>query len=295
MPSEDGKRIFVIGGKIRPELERYDSKSKTWRPFLSGIPAEHISFSKDGQWVAYVSYPDATLFRSKVDGNQKLQLTVSPLQAAMPRISPDGKTIACMARAPGKPWRIWLIPFAGGGSRQLTFGDSEDAEPTWSPDGRSLAFSRTEPSGTCTIELFDMKTGQISSLPPLAGAYYPRWSPDGRYIAATDEFQRVVLFDLRTRKWKVLVTDPEKHLYEPSWSHDGRSIYFVNYSANREGYYRFRIRDGKIGKVVGSEGVNLQNIIGITGGWHGLTPDDSLLTLFDNETPEIYALEWNAP
>lgn len=295
VPSEDGKRIFVIGDKVRPELERYDSKSKTWKPFLSGISAEHVSFSTDGQWTAYISYPDANLLRSKVDGSQKLQLTTPPAQAAMPSISPDGKTIAYMARERGKHWRIWLVPFAGGASRQLTSGDFEEAQPSWSPDGRSLAFSRTQPSGSRIIVLLDMATRQISPLPPLADEFYPRWSPDGRYIAATDDFQRLVLIDLRTRQWKVLVKDSEKHLYEPSWSHDGRSIYYVNYSANVQGYYRFRIRDSKIEKVVGSEGVNLQNITGITGGWHGLTPDNSLLTLFDNETPEIYALEWNAP
>jgi hypothetical protein len=104
-----------------------------------------------------------------------------------------------------------------------------------------------------------------------------------------------VRLDLRTRKWELLFQDPENHLYEPSWSHDGRSIYFANFPAKREGYYRFRIRDQKIEKIVGSEVVNWQGICSITGGWHALTPDDSLLTLHDNETPEIYALEWNAP
>ena len=123
VPSEDGKRIFVIGSKKHVRLHRYDSKSKTWKPALGGISAEHVDFSQDGEWVAYVSYPDANLFRSKVDGSQKIQLTVAPMQAAMPRISPDGKTIAYMGRAPGKPWRIRLIPFAGGASRQLTSGD----------------------------------------------------------------------------------------------------------------------------------------------------------------------------
>lgn len=296
VPSEDGKRIFVISRKERPQLERYDSMSKSWRPFLSGIAAEHVDFSKDGEWAAYISYPDANLYRSKVDGSQKLQLTTSPVQAAMPRISPDGKTIAYMARTPGKSWRIWLTPFAGGGSRPLTSADFEEMEPTWSPDGRSLAFCRGDsPPGSNTIEVFDMKTGQISSLPPLAEPYYPRWSPDGGYIAATDGFQKIVRFDLRARKWETLFNDQEKHLYEPSWSGDGHSIYFVNYSANREGYYRLRIGDRKVEKVVGSEAVNLQGVIGIIGGWHALAPDESLLTLVDKETPEIYALEWKAP
>lgn len=295
VPSEDGKRIFVMGGKERARLHRYDSESGTWKPFLKGISAEHVDFSSDGEWVAYVSYPDANLYRTKVDGSQKLQLTEPPVKAAVPRISPDGKTIAYMAKAPGKPWRIRLIPFAGGGSRRLTSGDFEERGPTWSPDGRSLAFARTQtPGRSYNIVLFDMKTRQISSLPPLAHPFYPRWSPDGRYIAATDGFQKVVRFDLGRRKWETLFKASEKHLYEPSWSNDGQSIYFVDYSVNAMGYFRLRIRDRKIEKIVGfNRGANC--VCGITGGWHALTPDECLLTLHDNETPEIYALEWNAP
>jgi Tol biopolymer transport system component len=213
----------------------------------------------------------------------------------MPRISPDGKAVAYKARTPGKSWQIWLVPFSGGGSRQLTSGDFEEAEPTWSPDGRSLAFSRALPPGSNTIEVFDMKTRRLTPLPPLADPYYPRWSPDGHYIAATDEFQEVVRIDLRTRKWEVLFKDPDKNLYEPNWSHDGRSIYFVNYSESTKGYFRLRIQDRKVEKIVGPEGVNLQNIIGITGGWHGLAPDDSLLALLNDDYPEVYALEWDAP
>ena len=40
-------------------------------PFLSGISAEDVVFSKDGQWVAYVSYPEGILWRSKLDGSEK--------------------------------------------------------------------------------------------------------------------------------------------------------------------------------------------------------------------------------
>ena len=295
VPSEDGTRIFVIGRKKFARLQRYDSKSGTWKPFLKGISAEHVSFSKDGEWAAYISYPDANLFRSRVDGSQKLQLTVPPVQAAMPRISPDGKTVAYMARTPGKNWQIRLIPFAGGASRRLTSGEFDEREPTWSPDSRSLVFCRYESlMGPCTIELVDLETRRISSLPLLADPYYPRWSPDGRYIAATESFQEIVRFDLETRKWEVLLKDADKHLYEPSWSRDGQSIYFVDYSVNAMGYFRLRIRDRKIDKIVGFE-KRANCVVGIIGGWHALTPDESLLTLLDNETPEIYALEWNAP
>jgi len=93
IPSTDGKKPFVVGRTDRGELTRYDLKSGRFEPFLGGISAEYVSFSKDGQWVAYVSYPEGTLWRSRADGSERLQLTYPPSQVLMPRWSYDGKTI----------------------------------------------------------------------------------------------------------------------------------------------------------------------------------------------------------
>jgi Tol biopolymer transport system component len=47
--SPDGKKLYVIGQQLRGELARYDSKSREWVPYLSGMSAEFVDFSKDGQ------------------------------------------------------------------------------------------------------------------------------------------------------------------------------------------------------------------------------------------------------
>jgi hypothetical protein len=52
VPSKDGKKLFVVGALDRGELTRYDVKSGAFVPFLSGISADSVRFSKDGQWVA---------------------------------------------------------------------------------------------------------------------------------------------------------------------------------------------------------------------------------------------------
>src|SRR6202040_4081793 len=93
IPSKDGRKLFAVAGLARGELVRYDAKSKAVEPFLSGISAQDVAFSKDGQWVAYVSYPEGTLWRSKADGSDRLQLSFPPLYAMLPRWSPDGKNI----------------------------------------------------------------------------------------------------------------------------------------------------------------------------------------------------------
>ena len=78
VPSRDGKKLFAIQGASQGQLVRYDARSQQFVPYLSGISAIQLGFSKDGQWVAYTSYPDGTLWRSKVDGTERLQLTSSP-------------------------------------------------------------------------------------------------------------------------------------------------------------------------------------------------------------------------
>src|SRR5215469_3238492 len=93
LPSRDGKKLFVVGRTRRGELVRWDSNSHRFAPFLSDISAQDVSFSKDGQWVAYATYPEGTIWRSRVDGSQRLQLSFPPLYGMLPRWSPDGKQI----------------------------------------------------------------------------------------------------------------------------------------------------------------------------------------------------------
>ena len=93
-PSADGKKIFVIGEQPRAELVRYDAKSGQFVPYLKGISAGLVTFSRDGQWVAYSTFPDGNLWRSRLDGSEKLQLTSAPILAGFPKWSPDGREIA---------------------------------------------------------------------------------------------------------------------------------------------------------------------------------------------------------
>jgi len=82
-----------MGRHSRGELVRYNSKDSQFEPFLSGMSGEHVVLSKDGQLVAYVAYPEGTLWRSRPDGSERVQLTYSPLYAVHPRWSPNGKQI----------------------------------------------------------------------------------------------------------------------------------------------------------------------------------------------------------
>src|SRR5262249_38772801 len=72
--SSDGKKLFVRGTQPRAELVRYDSRTKRFVPYLSGISVGDVDISRDGKWVTYVTLPENTLWRSKLDGTDRLQL-----------------------------------------------------------------------------------------------------------------------------------------------------------------------------------------------------------------------------
>jgi Tol biopolymer transport system component/DNA-binding winged helix-turn-helix (wHTH) protein len=290
--SVDGKKLFVIGEQPRGELVRFESTSGQFVSHLGGISAEDLDVSKDDQWVAYVSYPERVLWRSRVDGSQRLQLTSLPMQAWLPRWSPDGKRIAFSAVVPGDPDRIYVVAADGGRPAQLTARNHYETDPNWSPDQNSLMIGG-EPwfEGSVAIHLFDLKTRQVSTLPGSEGLFSPHWSPDGRYVLAmTVDSRKLMLFDFSTHKWTELLNSPASF---PNWSHDGSYIYFSNPYTAEFTVYRVRISDRKLELVTTLSRQRLG--WSPVGKWMGLAGDDSPLVLRDTGSEEIYALDWDAP
>jgi Tol biopolymer transport system component/DNA-binding winged helix-turn-helix (wHTH) protein len=296
LPANDGKKLFALGTHLRGELVRYDAKSGQFVPYMDGISAMGVAFSRESDWVAYVAYPEGTLWRSKVDGRERSQLTFPPLEVLAPRWSPEGKRIVFMGREPGQGWRLYLVASEGGSSPQeLLPGNDGQAAPDWSPDGNSVVFGGfpEEISGDASatsIHLLDLKTHQTSMLPGSEGLYCPRWSPDGRYISATSaDGRKLMLFDAAHRKW----TEPEE-LPEgcPAWSRDGKYLYFQNFDVKEPAFFRMRLSDRKRERLAE---INLRRNQAGWFWWNGLAPDDSPLVLRDESSEEIYALDWLLP
>jgi serine/threonine protein kinase/Tol biopolymer transport system component len=291
LPSKDGKKLFMIGHTYRGELMRYDARSGQFTPFLSGISAEYVAFSKDGRWVAYVSYPDGALWRSKNDGSERLQLTYPPMYPVLPRWSPDGKQIAFFefALGPDKPARMYEISTDGGSPRLLLPDDqTQQLDPNWSPDGSKIIFAGESNNPSSAIHILDLSTHKISNLPGSDGLYSPRWSPDGRHVSAfSADSKTLLLFDFQTNQWSELASGSLAWL---NWSHDGQYVYVLD-NRGKDAVVRIRIADKKLEAIA-----DIQDFAttGRYGGALALTPDDQPVLLHDTGTQDVYSVDWES-
>lgn len=298
LPSFDGKRVFFVGGTERGRLERFSQAEKQFVPFLGGISAEWVAYSPDGNWVAYVKYPESTLWRMRQNGSEPLQLTFSPMKLNGVAWSPDGKQIALNGWTPTNRYKNYLVDAKGAEEpKELQRGNNEmEGIPSWSEDGRKIAFGDVpEALGRATkrnvIHVLDLSTGKAEALTHSEGFWTARWSPDGRYIAALKDdepdphWQPLFVYDRKTEKWQDLHVD---HVKDMLWSHDGKYIYYDDEMGHC--IYRVRVPNGKPEMVA-----NTNEILRSDYSWFGLAPDDSPLILRDAGSQEIYSVdvEWH--
>jgi Tol biopolymer transport system component/DNA-binding winged helix-turn-helix (wHTH) protein len=103
--------------------------------------------------------------------------------------------------------------------------------PNFSPDGKRIAFE-SDRSGYSEIWACDIdgsNCGELTTLHGVAGA--PRWSPDGRTIAFefhTKEHGEIYLLEVGGGTPRLLATIPGSDNGGPSWSRDGKSLYFYS-------------------------------------------------------------------
>ena len=150
----------------------------------------------------------------------------APRQAlgiVLPRISPDGRSVAFVALGD-----LWLMRI-GAAPENLTNDRFLDAEPAWSPDGTRLAYSTDRGGGLLNLWIRDLRTGedrQLTRLP--TSAMGAAWSPDGTRIAFLDvdaiwRRANVSVVDVATGE----VTRIHPSTFgpgTPTWSADGKRV-----------------------------------------------------------------------
>ncbi len=281
--SHDGKQIFAIGTKRRGELVRYDMASHQVVPFLSGISAIQPDFSRDGQWVVYVSYPDYVLWRSRSDGSERTQLTYRPMKVTSPSISPDGKRVAFSTRE----LETYIVAVDGGPPQRIVGKFS--VGPSWSPDGNlvlATSFVESPYTGGANqysyMQIFDVRTGKLSVLPSSEGKGGGEWITQDSLVAVNNSVTKLLTCDFNTGKWSDLV---EGSFVSWMVSPDRKYLYIATGGAEPKAQ-RLRLADHQIETITSLK--NFRRVADSAG--VSIAPDGSPVFTRDIGSQEIYAL-----
>ena len=102
-----------------------------------------------------------------------------------------------------------------------------------------------------------------------------------------------MLYEFATQKWSKWVTESGNIAY-PSWSKDGKSIYFDNFFTDHPTSRRIKLGDARSEELFSLAGIHRYQGTS-SGTWSGLAPDGSKLYVQDLSAQEIYALDVEFP
>jgi dipeptidyl aminopeptidase/acylaminoacyl peptidase len=167
---------------------------------------------------------------------------------------------------------IFVVDAAGGAPRALTSGTNEEHSIDWSPDGREILFvsnREPEPDLFYNPDLFALRVadGTVRRLTATESAeYQPRWSPDGKSIAfmathrgltdleTTMEDTHVWVMNADGTGRREVGASIDNRQSSPSWSPDGRWVYFSVQERGHVRLYRLPAGGGKAEIVVSDPG-----------------------------------------
>ena len=149
--------------------------------------------------VVFVAEGD--LWAVPVGGGRGSRLTTHPAAEGSPALSPEGKSIAFVARFEG-PAEVYVMPRGGGRPRRVTFDAAVISHVGWTPDGKLLIGTNVH-SGLPAqqLVLLDLSAADgsiVRSRIPLAQAADGTLAPDGKTLY----FTRLQFQGSHTRRYK---------------------------------------------------------------------------------------------
>ena len=251
-----------------------------------------MSFSRDGKWVTYATYPEGDIWRSRLDGTEKLQLTSAAMANGWsPVISADGERVAFVGVKAGIAQQIYVASMDGGAPRSVHIdGTIPGMSLSWCGPGKNLLISGDAEKGSRTA-LFDLETSKTTYLPGSEGSFLSYCSPDGKHVAArTVGGDKLRLFEFATQQWSEIVSHSVGSM---QWSGDNKYVYFDTGLGAEQAVYRVRLQDRNV-ELIGNFQDFRRTVLPWVS-WMGLTPDGSPLLMRDISTQEVYALDFEAP
>jgi Tol biopolymer transport system component/DNA-binding winged helix-turn-helix (wHTH) protein len=194
--------------------------------------ASKLMWTPDGKYIVF--YSD----RGNMVQPWRVPLAGGPVEPEMVypgvgAISQDGRRLAYTESQTGEAPAIWRADLSNPGgpvlrTRKLIYSQFREDSAQPSPDGTRLAL-QSDRSGETLIWLNSTEGDHPVQLTNI-GAGSPRWSPDGRWIAFdtwVEHHVHIYVVDAEGRNLHAITHGDSDNLV-PSWSRDGRFIYFAS-------------------------------------------------------------------
>jgi Tol biopolymer transport system component/DNA-binding winged helix-turn-helix (wHTH) protein len=221
----DDLYLVPVGGGV-PKRLTFDNRE------INGAPA----WTEDGKDLVFSSARAGlqSLWRLPVSGGNPRQVAEAGTNAYYPTISSKSHRLAYQRTIRNN--NIWQLTLndrthGQGKASMLIAAQEYSMHPQFSPDGTKVAFESNR-SGygeiwVCNRDGSD--PAQITSLSGQAGT--PRWSPDGRSLAfdfRPKEHSEIYVVEVPGGAPRKITAVPGANNVVPSWSRDGRWIYFAS-------------------------------------------------------------------
>lgn len=221
--------------------ENYNpSKDKFIEPELvTGGNATNFAsaLSPNGAYVFYTSSitGNKDIWVKKISRGVSERLTFHTADDLDPAVSPNGKSLAFVSRRQDATGDIHIMDLSGFRGFSAELGSSsfdqkktEDTQPRWFADSTRIVFTSRLPY---EVEP-QIMIGDTESLKanPLEGArgIHPTPSPDGTKICYSSN-GALYLHDIKSGERKQLTTGIESKDGQPSFSSDGKFLFFIRY------------------------------------------------------------------
>jgi Tol biopolymer transport system component len=231
---EDIYIVQVTGGQ--PKRFTYDKRGTEGHAWAADGRSLVVASRRDG------SFP--SLWRFPLSGDVPLRLS-DEMFTESPAVSRKGNRIAYVRR--DNDINIWRTGVDGGEPVRLIASTMMDTSPQYSPDGSHIAF-RSDRSGYYEIWICDQdgrRPVRITNFRgPLTGS--PRWSPDSQQIAFdTRPAGNADIYLVRAdgSQLRQLTTRPSSQVV-PSWSADGKSVYYASNETGSWEVWRQKVDQG---------------------------------------------------
>jgi serine/threonine protein kinase/Tol biopolymer transport system component len=227
--------------------------------FASGVEM-FPSLSPDGSSFVYsalTSGQNFDIYLQRVGGENAINLTAdSPGPDIQAAFSPDGQSIAFRS-LDRKSGGIYVMGATGEGRRRLgDFGFN----PAWTPDGKALIVSTestigpTARASTAQLWRVDATSGRRTIIETGGDAVQPSVSPNGKRIAfwgLPEGTGKRILYTVPMGGGpRVALHDDDFFNWNPIWSRDGGTLYFVSSRGGPMNLWRIPI-DEDSGKPLG--------------------------------------------